>query len=470
MDLSLIWQDFLKIINEEEGSRIVETWFKAVTLSNWDPSTKTVFLKAPNSFVREWITLHHLDLLRTNLSRLFNEKEIYVVLLDQNRFEQVAERQIKEASPKAENSAANLTLSLQTNHSNKKPLTNVKKTNLNINKEYLFDAFVVGPNNSLAYSACQAVASKPGTLYNPLFIYGASGLGKTHLLHAIANQIKEKNNKMSVLYQPADRFVNEFINAIRFDKINTFEGKYKGIDVLLIDDIQFISNKEQTQEAFFYIFNALYESKKQIVFSSDLLPHDISGLAERLRSRINCGLVADIQKPSLELKIAILKKKAEMHKVTLNNEVAYYIASLSSSNVRELEGLFIRLLAFSSLMHQEISMEVASKILPKTTKHAFQNKSIDLNFIAKIIVKNYGFTLSELKSNKRIKSVSLVRHISMYLMKKYCEKSLSDIGLFFNRKDHSTVIHAIEKIEQMINCDENFKQELQNLESKILNR
>lgn len=465
MNLNIIWEEFLKIIHEEEGSRIVETWFKSVTLSNWDPSTKNVFLKVPNSFIREWITLHYLTLLKTNLSRLFNEKDIAIVFVDQNNSNQVLE---------ALNNDTNLKLNGQVNAlslnviNNKKSLVPLKKSNININIEYLFDNFVVGPNNSLAYSACQAVASKPGTLYNPLFIYGASGLGKTHLLHAIANAIRSKNNKLSVLYQSADRFVNEFINAIRFDKVAAFENKYKNVDVLLIDDIQFISNKEQTQEAFFHIFNALYESKKQIVFSSDSLPHDISGLAERLKSRINCGLVADIQKPSLELKIAILKKKAELHKVSLNDEVAYYIASLSSSNVRELEGLLIRLLAFSSLMHQDISIELANKILPKVTKSSTKNKVLDLHFIAKIIVKNYGFTLSELKSNKRIKSVSLVRHIAMYLMKKYCEKSLLDIGLFFNRKDHTTVIHAVEKIEQLISCDEIFSQEIQSLETKIL--
>ncbi len=480
MNLNLIWKDFLKIVNEEEGSRIVETWFKAVALCDWDSQTKTIFLKAPNSFVREWIASHHLGLLKTNLSRLFNEKEVNIVFLDQNKFE-VAIRNPETQNPSgSEKQVSTLPLNSQVNSQAnslvsspsavKRSLANLKKSHSNINIEYLFDTFVVGPNNSLAYSACQAVASKPGVLYNPLFIYGSSGLGKTHLLHAIANSIKEKNPKLSVLYQSADRFVNEFINAIRFDKISVFENKYKSVDVLLIDDIQFISNKEQTQEAFFYIFNALYESKKQIVFSSDSLPHDITGLAERLRSRINCGLVADIQKPSLELKIAILKKKSEMHKVILDDDVAHYIASLSSSNVRELEGLFIRVLAFSSLMHQEISMEVVSKILPKTIKNSVpKNKVIDLHSVVKLIVKNYGFTLSELKSNKRIKAISLARHIAMYLMKKYCDKSLLDIGIFFNRKDHSTVIHAVEKIEQLMAGDEVFNQEVRMLENKIAN-
>lgn len=454
MNLNLIWQDFLKIINEEEGSRIVETWFKAVNILSWDNSKKIVILKAPNSFVKEWISMHYLNLIKINLSRLFNEKEINIIFSDQSIEQDKLE--IKSLNVKSES---------------KKSLVAFKKSNnLNINIDYLFETFVVGPNNSLAYSACQAVASKPGKLYNPLFIYGSSGLGKTHLLHAIAHYIKAENSKLSVLYQSADRFVNEFINAIRFNKVNFFENKYKSIDVLLIDDIQFISNKEQTQEAFFYIFNALYESKKQIVFSSDSLPHDISGIAERLKSRINGGLVVDIQKPSLEMKIAILKKKAQMHKVTLKDEVAHYVASLSSSNVRELEGLFIRLLAFSSLMHEEISMELAIKILPKNLKSGLKEKNIDLNSIVKIVVKNYGFTLSELKSNKRVKSLSLARHISMYLIKKYCAKSLSDIGAFFNRKDHSTVIHAIEKIENLIKSDSLFSQEIQKIENKILNK
>ena len=201
----------------------------------------------------------------------------------------------------------------------------------------------------MAVAAAQAVADKPGSLYNPLFIYGNSGLGKTHLLYAIANHIKRTNSNLRVLYQSADRFVNEFINAIRFDRIVAFEDKYKNVDVLLIDDIQFISNKEQTQEAFFHIFNSLYESRKQIVFSSDSLPKDIHGLAQRLKSRLDSGLVTDIQRPSLETKIAIIKKKADFHQHPLSDDVAHFIASQSSANIRELEGLLIRLFAFSSL-------------------------------------------------------------------------------------------------------------------------
>lgn len=465
MNLNIIWEDFLKIINEEEGSRIVETWFKAVTLSSWDIATKTIFLKAPNSFVREWITLNYLNLLKKHLSRLFHEKDINIILTDQSKAE-ISVPLVK---------STDLTLNVNSNFTvqnsiKKNSLVNSKKSSGNINLDYTFETFVSGPNNLLAYSASKAVADKPGILYNPLFIYGDSGLGKTHLLHAIANHIKNKNGKLSVLYQSADRFVNEFINAIRFDKINLFENKYKNIDVLLIDDIQFISNKEQTQEAFFYIFNALYESKKQIVFSSDSLPHDIAGLAERLRSRLDCGLLADIQKPSLEIKIAILKKKAELHQVILSDEVANFIASKSSSNVRELEGLLIRLLAFSSLMHQSISLEVAQKLLSRNIKEGSSKKKVlEMHFIAKFVIKHYGVTLSQLRSAKRVKSISLARHISMYLMKKYCDNSLLDIGIFFNRKDHSTVIHAIEKIEQLKLSDQIFNQEIQNLENKILN-
>jgi len=466
LKLDLVWQEFLKIINEEAGSRIVETWFKVVTLSEWNPDVRTVYLKVPNAFVREWLLKNYLPLIKTHLGRLLNESDLSVIFLDQTKSE------LTVLPPKLavveNNFLGNSNIVVNLNTITPVARNGEKYPKGGLNQIYQFDTFVVGPNNSLAVAAAQAVADKPGFLYNPLFIYGNSGLGKTHLLYAIANHIKRTNANLRVLYQSADRFVNEFINAIRFDRIVAFEEKYKNVDVLLIDDIQFISNKEQTQEAFFHIFNSLYEARKQIVFSSDSLPKDIQGLAQRLKSRLDSGLVTDIQKPSLEIKIAIIKKKADFHQQPLPDDVAHYIASKSSANIRELEGLLIRLFAFSSLTKQPISLELAHKILLKTEKDAEPKKSkSDLNKIAKKVSAYYNCNLNELKSRCRLKSITLARHVAMYLMKKYTDLSLIDIGFFFKRKDHSTVIHAIEKIENFKSLDSKFNKDLEKIEHEL---
>lgn len=471
-----IWQEFLKIVNEEAGSRIVETWFKAVTLTSWDSNSKTVFLKAPNSFIKEWVMTNYRELMQLHLGRLFSEATIKIIFIEDSKPN--LSTNYGDISPAVALNNINNTHNLNTNSGEisvyqKKPIVVAKNSNSakkHINQNYQFDTFVVGPNNSLAYAACKAAAEKPGLLYNPLFIYGCSGLGKTHLLHAIGNQIKSVTNKSRILYQSADRFVNEFINAIRFDKVNAFEVKYKEVDVLLIDDIQFISNKEQTQEAFFHIFNALYEERKQIVFTSDSLPCDIAGLADRLRSRLSGGLIADIQPPTLETKIAIIKKKAEQHKESISDDVAYFIASRVVSNIRELEGMLIRVIAFASLTHQPISLDLANKVLARPVKEPNKQLTLDLQRIAQRVGEYYKLSVNELRSTKRQKNIVLARHVAMYFMKKLSDKSLMDIGTFFKRKDHSTVIHALEKIESYKQADQEFKELLNKLEHNILTR
>jgi len=467
LKLDLIWQEFLKIINEEAGSRIVETWFKVVTLSEWNPDGRTVYLKVPNPFVREWLLKNYLSLIKIHLGRLLNESNLNIIFLDQTKSELSA---LSTDINNIENQFPNTSqIVVSLDHINSVSRACEKfSPKGSLNQLYQFDTFVVGPNNSLAVAAAQAVGDKPGLLYNPLFIYGHSGLGKTHLLYAIANHIKRTNLNLRVLYQSADRFVNEFINAIRFDRIVAFEEKYKNVDVLLIDDIQFISNKEQTQEAFFHIFNSLYEARKQIVFSSDSLPKDIQGLAQRLKSRLDSGLVTDIQKPSLETKIAIIKKKADFHQHPLPDDVAHFIASQSSTNIRELEGMLIRLFAFSSLTKQTISLELAYKVLLKIEKEPELKKSkTDLHKIARKVSAYYNCNLNELKSDCRLKSITLARHVAMYLMKKHTDLSLVDIGFFFKRKDHSTVIHAIEKIESFKLLDNKFSKDLEKIEHEL---
>jgi len=326
-----------------------------------------------------------------------------------------------------------------------------KKEYASLNPSYCFESFVVGPSNSLAHAAACAVADNPGYLYNPLFIYGSSGLGKTHLLHAIGNKIKLHNSAKIVIYQTADRFVNEFISAIRFNRMFAFREKYRSVDVLLIDDIQFIANKDQTQEAFFHIFNSLYDAHKQIIFSSDNYPKDLKGITERLRSRMESGLVTDIYVPMIETKIAILKKKAEQNKEILPDDVALFIANQANTNIRQLEGCLVRVIAFAHLTGQKITKSLAERVLGAMMDRDMSN--LTLNKIAQITASNYSYTVDQLRSKERGRDLVFVRQLVMYLTKKLTDRSLREIGQFLNRKDHSTVLHAIHKIDLMIKCD-----------------
>jgi chromosomal replication initiator protein len=461
-----IWEHFLTIAREEAGSRVVETWFKAVKLARWDSIEKVVYLKAPNAFVQKWINDNYIPLLCTHLGRLLNVTDIRVVFVeDSTQAETIAKEE-----PHYRAAALIKFDAENTNASTEKKATALVKTSLvghcgNINRTYSFDTFVVGPSNSLSYAAAHAVTEKPGRLYNPLFIYGGSGLGKTHLLHAIGNEIKEKNKKATILYQTADRFVNEFINAIRFNKIHKFQQKYQAIDVLLVDDIQFIANKEQTQEAFFHIFNVLYEAHKQIVFSSDVVPNNMSGMAERLRSRLAWGLVTDIHVPRLETKIAILKKKAELSNSSLADDVAHFIASRVTSNIRELEGALIRVMAFASLTNKAVTLDLAKRVLAHASSQ--EEQPVDFDRIINGLSKYYSYSLKDFRSKNRNKELAFVRQLAMFLMKRLTDKSLRDIGSFLGGRNHATVMHAIHKIEEQVKSNPDFAHKLKNIESGI---
>ncbi len=445
MNVVTIWQEFLKIVTEEVGSRVVETWFKAMELSRWDGATKTVYIKAPNAFIKDWVVAQYRDLVKTHLCRLLNEQKISVIFLDESREKTVTVQPAIKQQP-----------------SQVKPVSQYQ-----INQRYQFDSYIVGPHNALAFEAAKIVADKPGGLYNPLYIHGGSGLGKTHLLQAVGNYIRQAQPKARILYQSADRFVHEFIHAIRFDKVPAFEKRYKEVDVLIVDDIQLLANKEQTQEAFFQIYNALFESGKQIVFSCDVLPDKIQGITERLRTRLYGGLVADIQPPTLETKIEIIQKKAIMQKERINDDVAHFIATRVSSNVRELEGLLIRVLAFATLTQQTVSLELAHKVLERTGIETTQKAPLDLPRIADAVAKRYQVTVPELRSSKRQKNLVEARHVAMYFMRKKTHYSLIDIATFWCRKDHSTVTHAVDKVEQLSAENQEFKNQLERIESSL---
>ena len=346
--------------------------------------------------------------------------------------------------------------------------TDTQSTRYQISPRYVFDSYIVGDHNSVAVAAAQAVAEKPGVLYNPFFIAGGSGMGKTHLLQAIGNQIKQTNPQARVVYQSADRFVHEFVNAIRFDKIKNFEERYKDADVLLVDDIQLLSHKEQTQEAFFHIFTTLYEKGKQIIFSADALPDQIEGLSDRLKSRLNGALIADIQPPSIATKVAIIQKKALLQKTPIRDDVATFIASRGSSNVRELEGLLIRVLAFAALTHQVLTVDLAHKVLSRTSIEIKHQAPLDLPQVATIVAKQFSTSITELRSSKRQKNLVDARHAAMYFMKKHTEHSLRDIASYWCRKDHTTVIHAVAKIEKLRLIDRALDQKMSVIERELI--
>ncbi len=323
-----------------------------------------------------------------------------------------------------------------------------------LNPRYTFDTFIVGSSNQFAHAACRAVAEAPSRSYNPLFIYGGAGLGKTHLMHAIGQYVLQHDRNLKLTYISSERFMNEMINAVRYDRSLDFRERYRSVDVLLVDDIQFLAGKEGTQTEFFHTFNALYDSQKQMVFSSDCPPHEIPALEERLRSRFEWGLIADIQSPDLETKVAILKKKAETEAVPLPDNVAMYIAGKIKSNIRELEGSLIRLIAYASLTGQEITLALAQDVLKNILDH--EEKAVTIEIIQKFVADYYNLKMMDLKSRNNAKSVAMPRQIAMYLCKGLTHASLPEIGRSFGGKHHSTVIHSIRKVEDLRKKDPDF--------------
>src|SRR6266576_1662338 len=315
-----------------------------------------------------------------------------------------------------------------------------------LNARYTFDAFVIGSGNQFAHAACQAVAERPSKAYNPLFLYGGVGMGKTHLMQAIGHEIKKRMPQAAICYVSSEKFTNEMINSLRYDKMTSFRDKFRNADVLLVDDIQFLAQKERTQAEFFHTFNALHESMKQIVIASDRPPKELAEVEDRLRSRFEWGLIADIQPPDLETKVAILQKKAEQEKVTLPTDVALYVASNIRSNVRELEGALIRLVAHSSLIGAEITLPYAQQVLKNFIDS--QARKVTIESIQKMVAEQFGLRLVEIKAKNNSRAIVYPRQIAMYLAKHLTEASLPEIGRQFGGKHHTTVLHSVEKIDE----------------------
>ncbi len=335
----------------------------------------------------------------------------------------------------------------------------------NLNPKYAFENFVVGPSNQLAYAASVAVSENPAKAYNPLFIYGGVGLGKTHLLHAIGNAIKRKRPKAKVLYISSEEFTNELINSIQHKQMTQFRNKYRNLDCLLIDDIQFISKKERTEEEFFHTFNALYENQKQIVITSDKPPSEIQDIENRLKSRFSWGLIVDIQPPEFETRIAIIQKKAELFNLKLSPEIVEFIAQNISSNVREIEGALIKISAFKSIMRRPVTLSLVKTTLQDIVMR--KEKMLTAENIQKTVAKHFGISVEELKSSKRNKEILIPREVAMYLTRKITKNSLPEIKAKFGVKSHATIINACKKIEKELEKNAELREKVKEIEKEI---
>ena len=439
MVASNIWDDILSRVQAKVNRHSFYTWFKPTAFLADDGRIVTV--RVPNALFKDWITKHYSGVIAEALEEV-QRSDALVSFVAAGSAEAVAPPRTPPAAPAVTDAADEV---LQ-------PITPTPAAGLN--PRYTFDTFIVGSSNQFAHAACRAVAEAPSRSYNPLFIYGGVGLGKTHLMHAIGHYVLHHDRNLMLTYISSERFMNEMINAVRYDRLIDFRERYRSVDVLLVDDVQFLAGKEGTQNEFFHTFNALYDSQKQIVLSSDCPPHEIEQLEERLRSRFEWGLIADIQPPDLETKVAILKKKAEAEAVPLPDSVAIYIAGRIKSNIRELEGSLIRLIAYASLTGRELSTDLAQEVLRNVKEH--EEKAVTIEHIQKFVSEYYQLKLSDLKSRNNSKSIAMPRQVAMYLCKALTHASLPEIGRSFGGKHHSTVIHSIRKVEALRKEDAHF--------------
>lgn len=439
-----LWNKALQKIETKLSKPSFETWMKSTKAHSLQGDTLTI--TAPNEFARDWLESRYLHLIADTIYELTGEELSIKFIIPQNQDEE-------EAMPKS-----------PIKKMSKEEPVEIPQNMLN--PKYTFDTFVIGSGNRFAHAASLAVAEAPAKAYNPLFIYGGVGLGKTHLMHAIGHYVIDHNPSAKVVYLSSEKFTNEFINSIRDNKAVDFRNRYRNVDVLLIDDIQFLAGKEQTQEEFFHTFNTLHEESKQIVISSDRPPKEIPTLEDRLRSRFEWGLITDITPPDLETRIAILRKKAKAEGLDIPNEVMLYIANQIDSNIRELEGALIRVVAYSSLINKDINADLAAEAL-KDIIPSSKPKVITIKDIQRIVGQEFNIRLEDFKAKKRTKSVAYPRQIAMYLSREMTDSSLPKIGEEFGGRDHTTVIHAHEKISKLIVEDEQLQQHVKEIKEQL---
>lgn len=447
-----VWDKATKIIQEKVSKQNFDTWIKPIKIMSMED--KRVQLAVPNKFFKDWLMDNYLTMIKNTLHGVIgiNVDIDFMLSKDKEKKTEVAALPFEQS--KTQQGAAVV----------------VKNKNISyLNNNYTFDRFVVGPSNQFAHAASIAVAKQPAKNYNPLFIYGGSGLGKTHLLNAIGLMTIASHPDLNVMYISAEAFMNEMINSIRYDRMPKFREKYRNIGSLLIDDIQFLAGKDRTQEEFFHTFNTLHDSGKQIVVTSDKFPKDIPNLEGRLRSRFEWGLIADIQPPEMETKIAIISKKMQESKIELSPAVAQYIASHVESNIRELEGFLVRISAYSSLTNREIDLDLVKEVLKKLVKHN-NKEEVSVEEIIKVVAGKLNVKIADIKAHNKNKNLVLARQISMYLSRKLTNFSYPDIGQKIGGRDHSTVIYANNKILNAIDTDLNFKKIVQDIEDNIINK
>ena len=455
-----LWDNVLRTIKTKLQSESFETWFHPIRFEGIDNARRLIRLRAPNQVVRDWVKVNYANLMDQSFGELSLAGYSVDWVLPEESFNPLFQEAVQEVLPQESN-----------NHgvSPERPPVLAESANRAIappakqfafdpglNSKYTFDSFVVGSCNQFAHAASLAVAEAPGKTYNPLYLYGGVGLGKTHLMHACGQAIKARNPHLKLSYLSSERFMNELINAIRYDKTQGFREKYRSVDVLLIDDIQFMAGKERTQEEFFHTFNALYEQQKQIVISSDCPPREIPTLEERLHSRFEWGLIADIEPPDLETKVAILKRKAETIGFIIPDDVALFIASRVKNNVRELEGSLIRLVAISSLRGIPISKELAKDAIRNIASEE-EPGVVTIEQIQKTVAAAYKLSVDQLVSKNNSRQFAFPRQIAMYLCKKLTKHSYPEIGRAFGGKHHTTVIHSVEKIQSLTSADTSFQ-------------
>jgi chromosomal replication initiator protein len=452
-DIKKIWQSTLDNIEDQLSKPSFETWFKPTEILAIQ--NNTIIIEVPNEFAKDWLKTKYSNLIKETLIKITNNSyQVKFVIPEMTQeeifIEEEKEDQVEEA---------------------KSDLTEKEEdSNSILNPKYTFDTFVIGNSNRFAHAASLAVAEAPAKAYNPFFIYGDVGLGKTHLMHAIGHYILKHNSNMKIMYLTSEEFTNRLINSIRYDKTIQFRNQYRNIDILLIDDIQFLAGKERTQEEFFHTFNALHDANKQIIISSDRPPKEIPTLEERLRSRFEWGLITDIQEPDLETRIAILKKKATLEDLEVPNDVIVYIANKIESNIRELEGALIRVVAYSSLTNERISIDLAQRALKGIVvdnQIEYHPKEITVDLIKKVVSHHYGIRVEEMDSKKRTRAISFPRQVAMYISRELTDLSLPQIGNRFGGRDHSTILHGYDKIKNKMKEEASFKKTIDTLIDKL---
>ncbi|MFM8394198.1 MAG: chromosomal replication initiator protein DnaA [Acidobacteriota bacterium] len=451
------WRQLISAIEKRVNHESFGTWFKPIELERID--TSAIHIRVPDRVFVDWIQNNYGEIIdealeESGLTGLSLQFEIAARTVAPTRAESAP-------PPRAAAQENDPTRVRPPQNSTRSRYSEQESNDLPLNQKYTFETFVVGSSNQFAHAAALAVAEGPSRTYNPLYLYGGVGLGKTHLMCAIGHRVKERNRHLRLCYISAERFMNELINAIRYEQTLAFRDRYRSIDVLLIDDIQFIAGKERTQEEFFHTFNALYEGQKQIVISSDCPPREIPTLEERLHSRFEWGLIADIQSPDLETKLAILRKKAETDKIVIPDQVAMFIARHIKSNIRELEGSLVRLTALSSLKGEPISLALAREALKNIID--VEERSTTIATIQKVVADHFSLRVADLKAKSNVREIAFPRQVAMYLCKNLTRASLPEIGREFGGKHHTTVLHSVTKISEMIEQNGNFHRVIHNL-------